>query len=332
MDPELATLSAPGDGLLPGGLFRCNTVGEFRAMSPLPLHSQELIDRAVVNVGLERLAIVKTLISAGLTVSIPEWLSITEWYWEAQSQSGNAIEVMEPEARAENSLPDRIGNRLPIYCTLARFNFGIRELRQSERVGAPLDTTQVAMSTRRINERIEETTINGSDIQSAGLTVPGILNAPHAATYHYQSALPWDDPTKTGAGVVADVIAMMALLIANRMFGPWKLFVPTTYDLSINNDFKANSSLTIRQRLMQLSDGNGGNLTIQVADRLPANTTVLMQMTTDVMDVGIGQYPTAINWTDAAGMRFEHMILACMIPRVKSSYTGQSGICIGTPS
>ena len=69
-------------------LLRCNNVAEMKALAPLPLHAQELIDRAVIGVGLDRLAIIGDAIAKGLVTNIPDPLGITEIYWERESRIG----------------------------------------------------------------------------------------------------------------------------------------------------------------------------------------------------------------------------------------------------
>lgn len=311
------------------------SIERFRAANtPLPLHSQELIDRVPVQVGLDRLAILGWLMAKGLTKPIPNWLARTEWYWEMDSEMGEVQETMTPDARPAVNLPDRIGARIPIYCTLSHWAFGIRELEQSRLFGSDLDTTAIANGNRRMNERMEETLINGGTVQAnGGLTVPGLLNAPNAATYPYKSSLAWDDPTKTGPDIVDDVLGMIGRAQANKRYGPYALWVPTTYGVALGRDYKALGSDSILTRLLQISDGTvNGKLTVNVADRLPANRTILIQATDDVVDVGIGQEPTNMTWTDNPGFKIYGLTIACVIPRVKTDYAGKSGIVIGYTS
>lgn len=306
---------------------------ELRALAPMPDTAQRLFDRVAVEVGLDRLTIVKDLLAAGLTYSLPNWLSVLELYWETQGRSGNAIRTMEPTAREERQLPQRSGKHMPVYCTLDRFSFGPRVLAASQRAGTPLDTTCVGQSIRTVNETIEDQAINGAGLQSGGFTAPGLLNAPNHGTFHYGSGEAWDAAAggHSGEEILADVLAGIDVLQANRRFGPAHLWVPTTYGNRLNDDFKAFGATTIRQRLEQLIVG-GRNLTINVADQLPDDTTILCEMTSDTIDVVVGQEPAVISWLDGAGMERFFMVLACLIVRPKDSYTGQSGIVIGTPS
>jgi len=158
----------------------------FRSGAALPADSQRVIDSAVVEVGMERLTFVQDLLSAGLTYPLSDPLSVTQLEWFSTNKFGNAQRVMTPSARTENGMPGLLSNRLPIYLTLAEFEIDIRTLRQSMRVGMPIDTAQVKAGTRAVNEASEDaaingaTTLDGQDLKVAGYKAPGLVNAPNA--------------------------------------------------------------------------------------------------------------------------------------------------------
>jgi len=325
------TNDSPAYDALKGRLRAAGTIENykrrFRAAAGFPLHSQEIIDKVPVKVGLKRLTIVADLLSTpGLVIPLPNWMAKTEYYWETVNQVGGAIETMVPKARGENQKPARLGNRIPIYCTNDDFQLDIRELEQSRASGVDLDTTGIEMATRAVNERIEDTFINGSSINSAGLTVPGLLNAPHATGVTITKS--WADPTKTGPEYTADVITFMDAMRANRKHGPWKMYIPTNYSTALERQYSLSSDKTIRQWLEGMTDGENGTLTIKVADYLPADKIVFLNMDSTTVTVLLGQEPTVISWTDNPGFEFFHLVLACIIPRISADYLNQSGIVI----
>ena len=108
-----------------------------RALSPLSDKAQVMVDKAVVDVGLERLTFAADLLSGGLRLSLPEPLSITQLEWDQESKAGGARRTMLPTSRGENMLTDRKHLRLPIYCTLDDFSMNVRLLKMSERVVRP---------------------------------------------------------------------------------------------------------------------------------------------------------------------------------------------------
>lgn len=313
---------------LADAMLAVNSIADLRELAPLPLYAQELIDKAVIQVGLDRLVIAQDIMAEGLVYTLPDPLSVMELVWEKESKIGAAKRTMLPGARGERQMPARSTVRIPVYATTEEFSLNIRTIRAAERAGAPLDTSMVSQATRRVNEAIEDAMINGAGLNVAGNSAPGLLNAPNANTYAYTGNEAWDVAGHTGEEILTDVLGMIDELQADHKYGPYNLYIPTTYGNKLNEDFKANSDKTIRQRLEEL-DAGGRPLRIRVADQLPANRTVLMQMTNDVADMVVGQQPVPVSWTDGPGWERMFVILAFMIPRVKDDYEGQSGICLG---
>lgn len=335
--PSTTRLSDPSQAPNPAvtnmtsGLIKCGSIEEFRAAAPLPKDAQEAVDNTVIQVGLERLVIVQDLIAEGLTYPLSNWLSVLELYWEKISKAGHAVRTMTPGTRGENQLQDRSGERIPIYATIDDFMFNIRILLAAERNGAPLDTSMVSQATRRVNESIEDAAINGAGIQIGGNSVPGLLNAPNAATQAYVDNEAWTAAGHSGEDILTDVLNFIDALQANKKYGPYNLYVPTLYGTKLVEDFKANSDKTIQQRLEEIVVG-GRPLRIRVADQLPANRTALVQMTNDVVDVVMGQEPAPISWEDGPGWNRMFAVLACIVCRFKDDYDGNSGVCLGNTS
>jgi len=305
------------------------SVAQLRALSPLPENAQRIIDQTVVGVGLERLVIAGDILAAGLTFPLTDPLSVMEVQWEREGRTGGAQRTMAPEARGEYQMPKRDIKRIPIYLTTDDFSLGIRTLKASQRVGAPLDTSLVASATRRVNEAIEDATINGAGVQVDGYSTPGLLDAPNAHQFTYGTNGAWDATAKTGQNILDDVLAMIALLQASRRFGPYRMYVPVSYGNALGKDFKTNTTGTTLQRILALNAGSEIISSIKVADQLPANRVVLVQMTSDVLDMITGQAPTVIPWVSPNGFVLYWMVMAIMIPRVRDDYEGNSGIVIG---
>lgn len=305
----------------------------FRALAPLHDKAQVVFDQAVVEVGLQRLSFVADLMAEGLTYNLTDPLSMTQLEWDKINKVGAAQRTMSPSARGENKLVVRLPSRLPIYLTTDTFELDIRTLRMSQRLGTPLDTTLVKACTRSVNEAIEDaaingaTTLDGQAMAVAGYTAPGLLNAPNANTQSLTGAS-WDS-TPVGSDVLAETLAMVDKLQADKKYGPYNLYVGTAISNMLENDFKANGDLTIRQRLEQIQAG-GRNLRIKTTDMMPVQKAALVQMTSDVVDVVYGQAPTVIPWTSLDGFTIYNLVMGIIIPRVRSDYDGNSGICIGS--
>ena len=326
----------------PGFRAMAQVESEFRALAPLQDKAQVVIDRAVVNVGLQRLTVAADIIAMGLTYPLSDPLSVTQLEWSSMNKIGAAQRTMSPSARGESKLPVVLPNRLPIYLTTDQFAIDIRTLKMSQRVGTPLDTTIVEQCTRAVNEAIEDATINGAttiDAQSllvAGYSAPGLLNAPNAMAQGATAAAWTTAPV--GSTVFNEVEAGIGKLQANKKFGPYRLYIGTQMGNAFDTDYNTVNNaqgLTIRNRLLQIPTLQD----IRVADMMPPGSAatppigakaVLVQMTRDVVDMVVGQYPTVIPWTSLDGFTINNLVMAIMIPRVRSDYNGQSGICVFT--
>ena len=315
---------------------------QLRALAPLQDKAQVVIDREVVNVGLQRLTVAADIIAAGLTYPLSDPLSVTQLEWSSMNKIGAAQRTMSPSARGESKLPIVLPNRLPIYLTTDQFQIDIRTLKMSQRVGTPLDTTIVGMCTRAVNEAVEDATINGAttidgqNLVVAGYSAPGLLNAPNAMAQSATAAA-WTT-TPVGSTVFNEVESAITKLQTNKKFGPYRLYVGTQIGNAFDSDYNATNNaqgLTIRQRLLQIPTLQD----IKVADMMPAGNgatppigakAVLVQMTRDVVDMVVGQYPTVIPWTSLDGFTINNLVMAIMIPRVRSDYNGQSGVCVIT--
>lgn len=334
------TMRAPGFRRLEA--MEMSGLNGFRAAAPMIDKAQVVIDRAVVEVGLQRLTITADIMAAGLTYNLADPLSVAQLEWSTITKTGAAQRTMTPDARGERKMPVIAPTRLPIYLTTDNFDIDIRTLRNSQRVGMPLDTTLVKQCVRSVNEAIEDATINGATtldgqaLFDAGYSAPGLLNAPNAATKTNLTAAAWTT-VPVGSTVFNETMAMIALLQANNRFGPYNMYVPTQVGNALDADFNATNNaqgLTIRQRLLQISSLQK----VSVADLLPVTTPstgvgakiVLMQMTSDIVDIVVGQPPTVIPWTSANGFQIFNLVMAIMIPRVKYDAANKSGICIGT--
>lgn len=311
--------------------------GQFRTAAPLIDKAQVLIDKAVVEVGLQRLTLAKYILSKSeLVFNLNDPLSVTQLEWYTRNRTGAAQRTMNPSSRTENKLPVMLPYRLPIYLTLDGFQLDIRTLKMSERVGMPLDVTEVGSCTRSVNEGIEDalingaTTLDGQALSDAGYTAPGILNATNANT-QVLTAAAWTLATVVGSTIFAEVESMITKEQGDLKFGPYVLVVGTQLGNVLDCDYTSGQagqsiSITIRERLLKIPSISE----ILVADMMPATKVALIQMTPDVIQMVNGQAPTVIPWTSLDGFAFFNLVMAIMIPWVKSDASGNSGICIGT--
>lgn len=301
-----------------------------RNNSPLPDNAQVLIDTVVEREALASLVIAQDLIAENLTYSLENWMGVTEIYWSADSETGTPVRSMSPVTRRENFKPDRTGFRLPIYCTSMEFSIEPRELAVSARAGAPLDLANVEQGMRRMNEATEDSVIHGAtEIQVAGNTVKGLLNAPNANTFTYTGGELLT--LKDGPEIVAEVGSMLGKFDDDNMGnGPINWYVPSAFHRYISTtDYKANTSDTILARIQNIEAGGNRNLRVRRLPGMPNTKSVMVQMTSNVIQLIVGQEPVHLSWEEGP-FDVRHVLLSCVVPRLRTNYQGQSGIVIGS--
>ncbi len=328
-------LAHPSAGPILNGLLQYGgaedsrqAVENFRAAAPLPDEAQRLFDKAVVDVRMERLNLVRRLMELGLVYNVPNWLGVQQLYWERVGRAGAAQEAMNPALRGEDSLPDRDGRTYPVPCQFDDFETGIRLETTAQRAGIPFDASRIKGATRNVHERIEYRSLNGG-IVVQGNSSPGFLNAPNIGTYTIPLA--WDDASKTGPLIRTDVKAMKANLRGKNFFGPYEMLVSTVYEDVLNDDYftaASGNSMTIRQRLEQDKD-QGQSMGITPVDYLPDDTVILFEASEDVARVVVGQEPVPLTF-QVKPFTTSTIILASMFVQVRDTQDDDSGICKGT--
>ena len=113
------------------------------------------------------------------------------------------------------------------------------------------------------------------------------------------------------------------------------MYLGSDISANLDNDYTtAAPQNTIKDRLLRLE----GLKEIKSADMIPSGTAVtgvgakvaIVQMTNDVVDMVVGQQPTVVPWVSADGFTFHNLIMCVLIPRFRSDYNSDSGVCIGT--
>jgi uncharacterized linocin/CFP29 family protein len=208
---------------------------------------------------------------------------------------------------------------MPVPMIHKEFTYDLRYLRMTRRNGQQIDTVHGEIAARKVMEKIEGLILSGASIATNLGNIYGLLNQPQRNTGGVSAN--WATAA-TGEQMVADVTAMITAAYADHMYGPYLLFVPTAVYIRMSEDYKVNGDLTILQRLMQIPGLDG----ILPSERLTGTTILLVQMTSDVLQLVDGIQPTMVEWDGRGGFELNFMIFAIMLPRVRADYNGQSGI------
>lgn len=277
------------------------------------------IDRTVIEAATQRLIGIADLRSRGLTHNLGS-IGATISLWETASDMTDADISMSAVTRGEKDTPAYNTQQVPVPIVHKDFSIELRRLVASRQSGGSIDVTAASIAGRVVAERSERMLFMGAPVRVDGATIYGYLNHPDRNTV--DMAADWALPATTGKAIVAEVQAMLSAARAAKRYGPFVLYIPAAYEGKLDEDYRENDPRTIRQRIMALA----GISDVVTADFLPSKNVVLVQMTRDVVDLAIAQDITTVQWSIMGGMQEEFKVMAVWVPRVKSTFDGDSGI------
>lgn len=283
-------------------------------------------DDKVIEIARQRLVGVGDLISRGLSFPIENALGVTQIEWEGMTDMTDPEISMSGVTEGERDRLTFALHSVPLPIVHKDFRLNVRHLEASRRLGQSLDTTQAAMSTRLVSEKLESILFNGAPSTVVlGSTIYGYTTAPNRNTGTLAAS--WETGTTTGTSILDDTIAMITALQADHMYGPYGFYVTVAAYNHLLEDFKASSDKSILSRLLEIPDVEF----VKPSSNLATGAVVAVQFTSDVVDLVDGMQPQMVQWEEQGGMVQLFKVMAIMVPRVKSTESGQSGIAHYTP-
>lgn len=278
----------------------------------------KLFDNTVTRIARERLVIVQELMRRGLTYPIPNALGVLQLIWQTSGDLEPAEVTMTGLPEADKDALEFGLASMPIPMIHKEFQLDLRQLEVSRRGGMPLDTTMAEIASRKVMEKVEEIVFAGLNIAPNLGQVYGLLTHPNRNTGSVTAT--W--ATATGAQMVGDIIAMTTTLNAKNQFGPYMIFVPTGVFMRMSEDYKAESDKSILSRLLELPGVEG----IMPTNRLTGTNILMVQLTSDVIQIIDGIQPTMVEWEERGGFELNFMIFCILLPRIRADFAAQSGI------
>lgn len=280
-----------------------------------------MFDRVVSDIARKRLVVTSMLLGMGLRTPIANALGVTRVEWQRMGDMSAAELSMSGISESEYDRVVFDVQGLPIPIIHKDFTINIRALESSRRSGQPIDTIQIEVATRKVAEQIESLIFNGATVLGSNNLIYGFLNAANRNTGSVTAT--W--ATATGAQIIGDVLAMIAKMYADNMYGPFVIFVSTAISVSLSKDYDpapGSTGKTIWERITSIP----GIDRIVVTSELTGTNILMVQLTRDVVDILDGMQPTTVQWETHGGMVIHFKVLAIMIPRVRDDYLTQSGI------
>lgn len=274
------------------------------------------VDEAVVRVARTQLGAITDLRNAGLIRNLGS-IGVMLDQFEKVTEVDVAEQNMTGIAPGQRDLPEYTLATVPIPVTFRDFQVNIRTLEASRTRGAAMDTVTAEMCTRRVTEKLDDMVFNGSEIQVDGAVIFGYTTHPDRTTGTLGAA--W---TVDSTVIIADVVAMVSALEAINYRGPYVLYVPVDYKSVLREDYSvAKGDRTFEERILAIEEITAINSSVSLTAEV-----VLVQMTSDVVDLSVGQDITTVEWDEMGGLVSNFKIMTALAPRVKSSAIAENGV------
>ncbi|KKM63753.1 hypothetical protein LCGC14_1508330 [marine sediment metagenome] len=286
------------------------------------------LDDVVIKIAEKRLVGFDDLRAAGLVYNLNNAMGTTVLTWEEMSDAMEAFVSIDPVRRGDNDVVDFAPQHIPIPIVHADYQISERILQESRNRGDSLNVSNAERAARKVAEQLEDMLFGATaTIVYGGGTIHSYISHPDVNDVAFDSAgVYWDLAAATGALILADVIAMKQALIADKHFGPYAMYIPTIYETKMDQDYDvAGASLmTIRERILKIEGVNS----LKVVDSMPVDNVLMVQLTSDVVDLIDGMPMQNVQWDSEGGFVHHYKVMTIQVPRVKSDYNNASGICL----
>jgi len=278
-------------------------------------------DDAVLKTARRRLVGVADLRSRGLELNLANGLGKTVLEYEDMSDMEGASVSMDGVTRGRNEVPEYSIKYLPLPIVHRDFQISVRKLYASRERGEALDTTSAEQATNAVAEQVEGMLYMGyNTFAYGGGTIYGLTDVPTRNTGSLSGA--WDDTGCEGEDILGDVLRMKQAAINDRKYGPYMLYIPTAYETKLDDEFKANSDISVRERLMKISGIEG----VRVSDFLTGDNVLLVQLTADVARIVNGMEIQTVEWRTDGDMVFNFKVMCIQVPQIRADQSGRSGV------
>ena len=283
------------------------------------------LDEAVVEVAKQRLVGFGDLRDNGLVRPLGNAMATTVLTWEEMSDAMEATVAIDPVVRGKGDQPYFQTAHITIPVTFTYLHIMERLFHVAINRGTGLDTINAELAARKVAEKLEDMLFGSSATMTyGGGTIHSYVSHPDVNDITLSEN--WDASGKTAAEILADVIAMKQALIDDRYYGPYILYIPTSYETVMDEDYSISgaSMKTTRQRIVDIESIQK----VVVVDRLPDDNVLLVTMQKDVVDLVDGLPFQNIQWDSEGGMIHHYKVMTIQLPRIKSDYDNRSGIAL----
>jgi len=309
------TLGIPAEVAVPQNQMHTNAV--------LRWYEWQSYDTALLVEALRPMRAVAAMRSAGLTHSIGNGLGKTVLMYEDVSFLGEADMSMDAESQRGNDRVEFTQKFLPLPIIHKSWFINARTLAASRETGESLDTTQAAMSGRKIGEYIESMTLLGSNSYAfGGGTVYGLTDFPTRQTGNFTA----DWATASPKVVLKDILAMVQKAQADYFYGPYLLFISGNCESAFSDDYSSNYGKSLLNRIKETQMIKDVVFCPFLNKNSAATQAVLFQATPDVARLVDGMPLTNVQWEEQGNMRFHFKGMQICLPQIRATQGSNCGV------
>ena len=283
------------------------------------------LDEAVLKIKRQRLGGIQDLEDNDLVFDLGNAMGTTVFEYHDMSDAMEAELSMDGLTRGQNDRPEFTTNYLPLPIIHVDYQINARVLENSRRLGQPLDTASAELATRKVNEKLEKLLFTDTTYSFGGGTMYSFVNYSdrNQVSLSGRPGGAWDNSAKTGEQIVNDVVNLKKTAIADNFYGPFRLYIPTSYETVLDKDYDSTTpGTTIRERINKISGIDG----IKTIDTLPADNVLLVQMSTDVVRLIRGMGIENIEWKEQGRFVNKYKVITIQAPQIRSDQEGHCGI------
>lgn len=292
--------------------------------------SWEVIDRTIIEVAQAEFVAVADLQRYGLVTSI-DGRAATLYGYRTVSDLDDAQRAMHPDTRgeADRLLTEKVNS--PLVITYKDYYLDIREVIESTKFGLPLDTTTAGLAARSVARSVEDLMFNGN-YTADGATALGYIPAADAIDVTPIDIDDWSLAATHGDAVLADINELLTRAYGHNHFGPFILYIPTTYQAKMEQDYADgtwNTGMTIKERIMKTSV-----VDVRISPALATGTNAdvaLVSMTRQSVSLIEGMPVTNVIWEPDGVKNWNRLFKAMtiMVPQVFIDEGGHIGVVHG---
>lgn len=287
----------------------------------LRLYEWQEIDKAVLDVFRPAIVGISDLIAAGCTHPLGGLGTSVSIYEQLTDMTGADVSMTVRGSMGEQDRPGFNPISVPIPIISKQFTLDARTLDASRRLGESLDVTGARTAAIKVRQMMEHILFNGSTAKLGANPIYGLTTAPNiftgtAASYGGGVFTVDGNAHKSFQGALKS-------LMAAGFTGPWGIYA----DASAYSNMMHLTGANLQETQMSVILRTIPNLKfVHFSYELPANTTVLLQLTPEVVDLAIGLDVTPVQWMEQGGLLAEYRVMTAMAPRVKSDANNACGV------